>query len=383
MSDAYERQSEMALRLCAPVLESALKPEGLHAMPVETRPSGSSNRVAFSGLEALGRLLCGIAPWLEISAKCPPELERSLPDLAAFHRLIEKSCADSGPAALNFTRGLQPLVDAAFLAQAILRAPTALWQKLPSAAQDNLVRALVSTRMIEPHFNNWLLFSAIIEAAFCKLGLPWDRMRVDYALRQHEQWYKGDGFYADGPHFHLDYYNSYVIQPMLTEILDAVVGQDSDWDAMALRQHQRMARFAEILERLIGPDGSFPPIGRSIAYRGAAFQPLAQLALRQSLPETLPAGQVRAALEAVAKRTLGAEENYNSEGWLKIGLSGHQPSLAERYISTGSLYICSTIFLPLGLPPTASYWQDEPLPWTQKRVWCHGEDLAPDVSFDG
>ncbi len=26
-------------------------------------------------------------------------------------------------------------------------------------------------------------------------------MRIDYAVRQHEQWYKGDGTYGDGPDF--------------------------------------------------------------------------------------------------------------------------------------------------------------------------------------
>ena len=46
-------------------------------------------------------------------------------------------------------------------------------------------------------------------------------MRVDYALRQHDQWYKGDGIYGDGPQFHWDYYNSFVIHPMLLDVLDA------------------------------------------------------------------------------------------------------------------------------------------------------------------
>ena len=79
--------------------------------------------------------------------------------------------------------------------------------------------------MIVPGFNNWLLFSATVEAGLHALGAHWDRMRVDYALRQHEQWYKGDGAYGDGPDFHWDYYNSFVIQPMLLDVLDAC-GQD-------------------------------------------------------------------------------------------------------------------------------------------------------------
>jgi hypothetical protein len=40
---------------------------------------------------------------------------------------------------------------------------------------------------------------------------------VTTAVNVHETWYKGDGFYGDGPDFHWDYYNSFVIQPMLLE----------------------------------------------------------------------------------------------------------------------------------------------------------------------
>ena len=90
------------------------------------------------------------------------------------------------------------------------------------ATRRNLIAALESSRVTLPGFNNWLLFSATVEAALFKLGAPWDRMRVDYALRQHDQWYKGDGAYGDGPDFHFDYYNSFVIHPMLLDVLDAL-----------------------------------------------------------------------------------------------------------------------------------------------------------------
>jgi hypothetical protein len=381
MSNRRERQSSLALRVCAPFLRSAIRPEGLRAMPVETRPAGSSNRRSFSSLEALGRLLCGIAPWLEIDTAS--SAGSGAPDLAAFHRLIEISCAKSGPAALSFTDGLQPLVDAAFLAQAVLRAPAALWGSLSATAQENLIGALSSTRAIVPHHNNWLLFSAIIEALFCRLGLPWEEERVDFALKQHEQWYRGDGLYSDGPHLRLDYYNSFVIHPMLTDIFDVMSGRNADWEDTASRHRQRALRLSQQLERLIGPDGAFPPLGRSIAYRGGAFHALAQAALREEIPGCLPPAQVSAALAAVAERTLGADANYDQEGWLRIGLSGHQPNLAERYVSTGSLYLSSTIFLPLGLPEDAAYWQGPDLPWIQQRLWSHQEDAFPDASFDG
>ena len=56
-------------------------------------------------------------------------------------------------------------------------------------------------------------------------------------------------------------------------------------------------------------------------------------------------------------------------GWLRIGLSGHQPGVGEHYISTGSLYLCATAFLPLGLPPDDPFWAQPPRPWTARLAW--------------
>jgi hypothetical protein len=38
------------------------------------------------------------------------------------------------------------------------------------------------------------------------------------------------------------------------------------WD-LVVRVEHRARRYAAVLERMIAPDGSFPPIGRSLAYR--------------------------------------------------------------------------------------------------------------------
>ena len=96
-------------------------------------------------------------------------------------RAIGRAVDPSSPDFLNFTRDRQPLVDAAFLAQGLLRAPRALRDGLDAAAKRHLIAALESTRPILPGFNNWLLFSAMIEAALKSLGADWDRARVDYA----------------------------------------------------------------------------------------------------------------------------------------------------------------------------------------------------------
>lgn len=354
-------------RLADPVLTN-LAAETLKArMPVEE--AAGANRQSVTHLEALGRLVAGIAPWIELPADATPEgrLRAKYADLT--RRALDRAVTPSSRDFLNFTRERQPLVDAAFLAQGVLRAPRTLGEALGAGTRRHLITALESTRPIPPGFNNWLLFSATVEAALAKLGAPWDRMRVDYALRQHDQWYKGDGVYGDGPEFHWDYYNSFVIHPMLLDVLDVCRDEMPAWKALATRVEARAVRYAAILERLIAPDGSFPAVGRSIAYRFGAFHLLAQAALKRRLPQEVAPAQVRSALTAVIRRSIAAGGTFDRDGWLRIGFCGHQPGIGERYISTGSLYLSAVGLLPLGLPANDEFWSAPPQPWTAVRAW--------------
>ena len=337
-------------------------------MPVEE--ASGAGRGSVTHLEAFGRLMAGIAPWLDLEDGPADERATRTRYRALTARALTHALDPASPDALNFTQGGQPLVDAAFLAQAVLRAPRVLQQGLEAATRTRLVAAFESARVIQPGFNNWLLFAATVEAALKVLGAEWDRMRVDYALRQHEQWYRGDGAYSDGPSFHWDYYNSFVIHPMLVDVLAAVGDAHPAWTALRTKQEVRATRYAAVLERLVAPDGTFPPIGRSIAYRCGAFQALAQAALRHTLPAEVAPAQAREALTALIGRGLDAPKTFDANGWLTIGFAGHQPGIGERYISTGSLYLCAMALLPLGLPPSDPFWADPPQAWTAKRAWA-------------
>lgn len=331
-----------------------------------------TDRRNYTYLEALGRLLAGMAPWLESNES---DVSRHYADLA--RKSIAAAVDPASPDLMNFSKGGQPVVDAAFLALGILRAPTELWDKLDAATKANLVHSMLATRVIQPGFNNWLLFSATVEAFLSHAGEKWDPMRVDYAIRQHEEWYKGDGMYGDGPQFHWDYYNSYVIQPMLLQVIDTISKVSKSWNSFAAPVLTRARRFAAIQERMIAPDGSYPAIGRSLAYRCGAFHHLATMALRKDLPAGVPPEQVRGALTAVIRRTLEANGTFDEKGWLRIGLCGHQPSVGETYISTGSLYLCAEAFLPLGLPAGDPFWSGPAKPWTSQQAWS-GAPVAID-----
>ncbi len=363
-------------RVSNPVLEAVSKAQLRATMPVEAATGVEQERRKSTHLEAFGRLLCGIAPWLE-STVDPGEavLQSSYREWA--HAGIRNGTDPASPDYMNFGLTSQSVVDTAFLVLGILRAPKQLWEPLDRATRANLVKALEATRKVLPGQSNWLLFSAMVEAGLCFMGEPWDALRVDYALQMHKEWFLGDGTYGDGAHFHWDYYNSFVIQPMLMQVLETVPAKSAMWSALKPLAYERALRYAAIQERLISPEATFPVIGRSITYRFGAFHLLADISLRRQLPPLVTPEQVRSALTAVMRRTIECPGTFDAKGWLTIGFAGHQPSLGEPYISTGSLYLCAAAWLPLGLPAGDPFWSGPAKPWTQARIWT-GEDAPAD-----
>ena len=368
-------------RIAEPVLVNLAAGTLKRNMPVESL-GNIDDRRKYTHLEAIGRLLAGIAPWLEGPLDPGPErdLQQRYADLARGG--LRQAADPQSPDFLNYHEGAQPLVDCGFLAQAMLRAPGELWKKLDPATQKNLAAALLSSRVITPGQSNWLLFAATVEAALAVMGERFDAMRIDYAVRAHQQWYVGDGLYGDGPRFHWDYYNSFVIQPMLIDVLRAIEPFARGWQPLVPPTMARARRYAAIQERLISPEGTYPLIGRSIAYRTGAFQLLAQIALLAQLPEPLTPPGVRAALTAVMRRVLEAPGNFDAAGWLTVGVCGHQPHLGENYISTGSLYLCAGVFLPLGLKPSDPFWSLPAEDWTSRRLF-QGQDAPADHAISG
>ncbi len=162
---------QVLARVSGPVLK-ALSQRRLRAeMPVEVPSGNVADRRQFTYQEAMGRLLTGIAPWLESGPDSG--LEGKLRNqYAEWSRIAIQSATDpASPDFMNFNKGSQPVVDTAFLSLAILRAPKQLWQKLDSKTQRAVIAALESSRVIRPPYSNWLLFSAMVEAALSFMGV--------------------------------------------------------------------------------------------------------------------------------------------------------------------------------------------------------------------
>ncbi|CAM4341874.1 DUF2264 domain-containing protein [Saccharibacillus endophyticus] len=372
--EARQYWLDTMLTIADPVLNALGERKLKECLPIDFHP----DRAPYACLEAFGRLICGMAPWLESEGLEGEEEALRAAYAEKVRNGIDAATDPASPDYMNFSDIGQPLVDAAFLAHALVRAPKMIAGQLSEPVKQRLMTELRRTRRTVPPKTNWLLFSAMVEAALYLLGdEEHDRMRIDLALHLHLDWYKGDGMYGDGKDFHWDYYNSFVIQPMLVDLVGLLRDTSPGYAEIADTVLARAARYASVLEHMIAPDGTYPPIGRSIVYRFGAFQHLAQASLQHFLEEKIVPAQVRGALTAVIRRIMQAPGTLDGQGWLTPGLYGHQPELAEGYISVGSLYLCSTVFLPLGLSPDDRFWAGEDAKWTSVKI-AAGERMVAD-----
>lgn len=366
------------IRIADPVLSNLANGTLKKEMPYQ---SLATNRSEFSHLEAVGRTVCGIAPWLELGPDATAEgkLRKKYIDMTV--KGLRNAVNPSSPDYLVFGKPSQPLVDAAFLAQGLLRAPKQLWGNLDKQTKERMITELKRTRIIKPNESNWLLFASIVEAALQEFTGECDTTRLNYGVRKfRDLWYKGDAQYGDGEPFHLDYYNSFVIHPMLTDVLVVMRRHQMKGHEFLETQQERLTRYAEQLERMISPEGTYPVIGRSIVYRVGIFHALGQAALMHLLPQDVTPAQVRSGVTKVIHNQLKSPANFDVKGWLKVGFTGDQINMSEAYINTGSTYLCLSGFLPLGLSADDPFWSAPAAEWTSLKAWS-GKEVKADHSL--
>ncbi len=214
---------QQAWRMAQPVLENMARGELQKNMLTEFSPSFDNRNRKVVYMETFGRLMAGIAPWLALSDSAvggspadKKELEqrRQLRQwaLASYKNAVDPQSPDY----LCWGVAGQNLVDAAYIAESFLRAYDQLWMPLDSITKQRYITEFKKLRHIEPPYTNWLLFSSVIESFIAKAAgrSEYDDFRVNMAIRKVEEWYIGDGWYADGPVFAFDYYSSYVFHAM-------------------------------------------------------------------------------------------------------------------------------------------------------------------------
>jgi len=369
------------LKISKPVLESLAIDTLRIKMPYATKLDPVGKRKEFANLEAFARVFNGISPWLALKFDELEEEEYHLQKhyknlcIRSLSNIVNPKAKDY----VDFGCGAQCLVDAAYLCQGFLRNEV-LWKDLTKETQQQVFTELEKTRKYEIPENNWLLFAAIVEAFLLKFSQNHKPYRLKKGVLLFvKKFYVGDGIYSDGKDFTFNYYNSFVIHPMLTDILNVCHENNIKLKKYYNLQVTRQKRYTEILEHMISPDGTFPILGRTISCRLGAFHALAHSVLNEQISPQLTYGQIRTAMTALLTKQFGSKvSNYSEEGWLKIGFIGEQLSLAEEYINIGSSYHTCSFFLPLGLSYKHPFWQEKEQDWRGASIWS-GKEAQKDV----
>ncbi|MNV78146.1 hypothetical protein D3C71_1716190 [compost metagenome] len=149
------------LRIGHPVLDALSRRELKKQLPTAFH----NDRSSFAHLEAFARLACGMAPWLELEGLEGEEEQFRARYAWLMLEAIDAATDPASPDYMDFQTEGQPLVDAAFLAHALVRAPEQLAGQLSERVRGNVTAALKLTRRTAPSGSNWLLLSAMVQAA--------------------------------------------------------------------------------------------------------------------------------------------------------------------------------------------------------------------------
>ncbi|MBL9218920.1 MAG: DUF2264 domain-containing protein [Opitutaceae bacterium] len=297
-------------------------------------------------LEAFVRPLWGLIP-LELGGGAFPDWPLYAQGLA--EGVDPRSPRYWGAAADNDQR----LVEMAVIGFGLALLPEKLWEPLPAPARRNLVEWLSQINRFRCVDNNWLFFRVLVNLGLRRIGAPWDEAQLAANLARLEGFYKGAGWFTDGPTSQRDYYI-----PMAMHyygLLYARLSGGGD-QTTATRFAERAKLFAPQFAAWFAPDGAALPIGRSLTYRfaqGAFWGALAYAGI-----EALPWGVMKGIYLRHLRWWL-KQPCFTESGLLTIGYRYPNLGLAEAYNGPGGPYWACKAFLPLALPASHPFWQAE------------------------
>jgi hypothetical protein len=248
----------------------------------------------------------------------------------------------------------QRIVEAADVALALWLARDAVWPRLTAAQRKAVADWLAGVNGKQTADNNWHLFVVLVNAVLSALDAGGDRAEMARRYGRFKSFYRGEGWFSDGPHDKFDYYIAWGIHYPLGWLRRIA----PDWDAGFLRHAQR--EFAVPFRYFFGPWG-FPILGRSVCYRAAAPAPLVQV--QGSDGDCVTPGQARRALDLTWRHFI----RYGAvrDGAMTQGYGAGDPSMLDNYSGPASaLWSLRSLVAAFALPADAAFWraEGEPLP---------------------
>ncbi|WP_405905835.1 MULTISPECIES: DUF2264 domain-containing protein [unclassified Streptomyces] len=264
----------------------------------------------------------------------------------------------------------QAKVECASVAIALHETRPWIWDRLDEGVRQRIIAWMTDMLGSEVPDNNWVWFRAITSAFLRSVGGPWSARDIDHAIARTEEWYVGDGWYADGGGTggalrHFDYYSGWAMHyyPLW---YCRISGADAD-PALLPRYRARLRRYLDDAQHLVAADGAPLYQGRSLTYRYAMLCPLWTGAVFDATP--LPAGRTRRLASGVLRHFTEAG-CFDGRGLQPLGWHGEFPAIRQPYSGPGSPYWSSKGFAGLVLPAEHPVWteKEEALPIENRDV---------------
>jgi hypothetical protein len=240
----------------------------------------------------------------------------------------------------------QRIVEASDIALALWLTRATLWRTLTPAERSQVGQWLLQVNGKRVSDNNWHLFVAFTNVALHALGLPSDLAEARRHYVRLKSFYRGDGWFSDGPSPAFDYYNAWGMHYQLHWLAEV----DPSWDPAFIRHVS--AQFLANYRYLFGPAG-FPIRGRSVCYRMATPAPL--VAGYAAGPRAVPASEARYALDQVWRYFIA--HGAVRDGMVTQGYCGPDERVLDSYSGPAScLWSLRSLVMAFSREPGAELW---------------------------
>ncbi|HEX5807642.1 MAG TPA: DUF2264 domain-containing protein [Anaerolineales bacterium] len=253
----------------------------------------------------------------------------------------------------------QRIVESADIAVALWMSRERVFNKMSEAEQEQVIAWLTQVDGKGTYTDNWILFTAMAQAVRHQLGFPSPLDDLDNRLRQIDEFYRGDGWYVDGPENEFELYNAWMFgwHYLLWAWIDGERRPDQ-----RQRVLQRGRSFLDGFLYFFGANGSYPAWGRSSVYRFAALAPFGVGHLLKIAPED--PGLLRRVSSGCIRYFYDRGLFDPEDHYVRQGFHGDFPAAGEAYISPGSPYWCCHGLFPLAFDQDDPFWTatEGPLP---------------------
>ena len=245
----------------------------------------------------------------------------------------------------------QRIVESADIAVAIWMSRERVFNRMTAGEQAQIMNWLAQVDGKGTYTDNWILFTAMVQAVRLQLGFPSPESDLDNRLMQISEFYRGDGWYVDGPTNEFELYNAWMFgwHYLLWTWIDG--DRRPDHRQVVL---QRGRSFINAFLHFFGANGSYPAWGRSVVYRFAALAPFAVGHFLKIAPDD--PGLLRRVSSGCIRYFYEHGIFDPEDHFVRQGYHGDFPPAGEAYISPGSPYWCCHGLFALTFDPDDPFW---------------------------